>query len=294
MIKSNALRVACVISLIASLLLVTNHALANYLAEPYVNREVRPIYLPDDTEALVKAASEGINSVKSRINAHLDITLTLIDALKALLNQNQKDLAAIQAQIQAMNKSLNALRVAMNALRDQLENLEELEAQEEVLKYCDSLRRTMEQEFAKLIREVETQIREAEVRNQPTESLRRYLLTLKEKRDKALRDLEVICARMIVELKKLAEEITKTAKVRRILITISRDRLKAEQLTDLIRKNNRTGIAEFLKREGGGGEFVISDAKLNAGPLLIFRVDALSHCLSGGGQCSGKLYSFSN
>ena len=261
----------------------------------------RSSYSADDADAVARAASDGIGVIDASTKANIDVAVAAFNVLLAVIAESQKDIANLLAELQASREKVTALRDAINALRNTAEELnelraelDELKAELEILEVCQAMSRTIVGQFAKMISAVNTKIQEADAKNQPTDSLKRELLKLQETRDALLREVEANCAKVLAQVKKLQDEVTKTAKVRRVLTTISRDRTKAAELTDLIRRNNRTGIAEFLKREGGGGDFVISDAKIATGPLVIFRVDALSHCLSAGGQCSGKLYSFSN
>jgi len=245
----------------------------------------------DDPEVVSQAAAEGIRSIDVRTKSNSDQTTAALDAFFAFLSQQQNDIAALAAAIQTVKDKIQAMTAVV---RDKADKISELRAEAEALEQCQSLRRSMVEMFEKLISDIQAKIQDAESKNQPTDSLKRDLVALQAKRDSALKSLDTQCARIVAQLRKLDEEITKTAKARRVLTIISQDRSKAAQLAELIQKNNRTAIAEFLQREAGGGDFIVTEAKVGTAPLVIFRVDTFTHCLSGGAQCGGKIYSLSN
>lgn len=254
---------------------------------------------PDEIGAVVQVAKDAITSLNASNSAGVQAVSSALEnfaAAVAGLDNQSDNLAALDAAIKATTQAIEALVATINALQSQIENLhqriEELRDKAEALGQCRALTRAVSEQYAEMIQQLQSKIAEAEAKNQSTTSLKQALSTLQNKRDQELKKLEASCARVLSETRILAEQVEKTAKVRKILNKLSTDRTKASQLVELIRNNNRTGLSEFLQREAGGGDFVISDAKAVTGPLLIFRVDSISHCLSVASQCSGKSYLF--
>jgi len=293
------------VTVLASSIAITQWVLvsrASAAAAFNVRTKPSATYLPDDIDELVQAARNGITTLNASNNNGINEVSSALDNFAAAVAglDNSATLAALVAQIKATVQQIEALRISINALRNQIESLSlaqkvaELKAKAEALEQCTAIKRAVGEEYAKLIKQLQARITEAEAKNQSTASLKQELSLLQTKRDEELKKLEASCAKILSEIEKLEDQVEKTAKARKVLEKLSGDRAKASQFVQLIRTNNRTGLSEFLQREAGGGDFVISDAKTGTGPLVIFRVDTLSHCLSGGAQCSGKLYSVSN
>jgi len=251
-------------------------------------------YQPDDVDEMVQAAKAGISTLDASNVALIAKATVAFDALSAAAAQQQNDLAAIAAQIQGLIEEIEALRAQMNAVRNQIENLaqklDEIKAKAGALEQCTAMKGLLTQEYDKLITQVKARIAEAEAKNQPTTAFKEELLTLQNKSAEALKKLEAACASVLSQIGTLEDQVQKTAKVRRVLARVSADPTKASQFVQLIKSNNRTGLSEFLHREAGGGDFAISDANVVSGPLVAFRVDSISHCLSVGSQCNGKSY----
>jgi len=266
-------------------------------AAPALNLKATPsaTYQPDDVDGLMQAANVGISSLNAGNSARIDHVSSALDTLATAVAGNLADLAALAAEIKATVEEIKALRDRINGLRDQIESLRqklaELRAEAEALGQCTAIKRAVAEEYQRLIKQLQARIADAEAKNQSTTSLKQELATLQNKCNEELKKLESSCARVLGEIEALEAQVNNTAKTRKVLQKLG-DRTKASQLVQLIRNNNRTGIAEFLQREAGGGDFVISDAKADTGPLVIFRVDSISHCLSVGSQCSGKSYLF--
>lgn len=262
-------------------------------AAPALNLKATPsaTYQPDDVDGLMQAANVGISSLNAGNSARIDQVSSALDTLAAAVAGNLADLAALVAEIKSIVEEIKALRDRINGLRNQIEELAELRAEAEALGQCTAIKRAVAEEYQRLIKQLQARIADAEAKNQSTTSLKQELATLQNKCNEELKKLESSCARVLGEIEALEAQVNNTAKTRKVLQKLG-DRTKASQLVQLIRNNNRTGIAEFLQREAGGGDFVISDAKADTGPLVIFRVDSISHCLSVGSQCSGKSYLF--
>ena len=252
-------------------------------------------YQPDDVDGLMQAANVAVSTLNASNIAQVNETSSALDALAAAVAGDLADLAALAAEIKATVEQIKALRDRINGLRYQIESLQEklaeLRAEAEALGQCTAITRAVAEEYERLIRLLQVRIADAEAKNQSTTSLKQELATLQNKRNEELKKLESSCARVLGEIEALEAQVNNTARTRKVLQKLG-DRTKASQLVQLIRNNNRTGIAEFLQREAGGGDFVISDATAVAGPMVSFRVDSISHCLSVGSQCSGKSYLF--
>lgn len=252
---------------------------------------------PDDLDAVVQAAKDGISSLNASNSAGVNAISSALEnfaAAVAGLDKSADALAALVAEIQAVARKIEALRELIRRVRSQIERidekLDELKAKADALEQCTAIKRAVAEQYAKLIQQLQTKIAEAEANKQSTTSLKQELSTLQNKRDEELKKLAASCDKVISEVQKLAEQVKNTAKARTILDKLSVDRTKTLQLLQLIKTNNRTGLSEFLQREAGGGDFVISEAKALTEPLLIFRVDSISHCISVGSQCGGKSY----
>lgn len=249
---------------------------------------------PDDVDGVVQAAKDGITSLNASNSARVKEVSSALNTFAAAVGGLKNDLAALNAEIVALLEKIRALNEQIEALQNQMESLgersAELNAKVEALEQCTPIKQRVAEEYGKLIKQLQIRIAEAEAKNQSTASLKQELSTLQSKRDEELRKLQTSCAAVLSETEKLRDQVEQTAKVRKILAKLSVDRTKASQLVQLIRTNNRTGLSEFLRLEAGGGDFVISDAKIISGPLVVFRVDSISHCLSAGSQCSGKSY----
>ena len=252
---------------------------------------------PDDLDAVVQAAKDGTSSLNASNSAGVNAISSALEnfaAAVAGLDKSADALAALVAEIQAVARKIEALRELIRRVRSQIERidekLDELKAKADALEQCTAIKRAVAEQYAKLIQQLQTKIAEAEANKQSTTSLKQELSTLQNKRDEELKKLAASCDKVISEVQKLAEQVKNTAKARTILDKLSVDRTKTLQLLQLIKTNNRTGLSEFLQREAGGGDFVISEAKALTEPLLIFRVDSISHCISVGSQCGGKSY----
>jgi chromosome segregation ATPase len=263
-------------------------------------------YLPDDIDALVQAAKNGISNLNdsnvastNTIDSALETFAAAVAGLEnsaASLADLTAEIAALAAEIKAIQEKIKALRDLMNAVRSQIERVsekvDELKAKADAFEQCTAIKRAVAEAYDKAIKQLQSKIAEAEAKKESTTSLKQQLATLQNKREEDLRKLDASCSKLVSEVEKLVQEVKNTAKARRVLNKLSSDRTKASQLVQLIRTNNRTGLSNFLQREAGGGDFVISDAKALTAPLVIFRVDSISHCLSVGSQCSGKSYLF--
>jgi chromosome segregation ATPase len=261
-------------------------------------------YLPDDIDALVQAAKNGISNLNdsnvastNTIDSALETFAAAVAGLEnsaASLADLTAEIAALAAEIKAIQDKIKALRDLMNAVRSQIERVsekvDELKAKADAFEQCTAIKRAVAEAYDKAIKQLQSKIAEAEAKKESTTSLKQQLATLQNKREEDLRKLDASCSKLVSEVEKLVQEVKNTAKARRVLNKLSVDRTKASQLLQLIRENNRTGLSEFLQREAGGGDFVISDAKTGTGLLIVFRVDSISHCLSAANQCSGKSY----
>ena len=244
----------------------------------------------NDVDGVAQAAKNGIASLNSRNSAALHrissalenfaSAVASLDKQANVLTGLKLEITNTMLKIEAANKTIKAILSQIGSI-----DLSEFGPPE-----CSALIRAMEEHYARLITLLQNKIAEAEAKNQSTASLKEELAALQKKRDAELQKLAALCGTVLSEVEKLEEQVEQTAKARRILDKLSTDRTKASQLVQLIRTNNRTGLSEFLRREAGGGDFVISEAKVMTGPLLVFRVDSISHCLSVGNQCSGKSY----
>jgi predicted nucleic acid-binding Zn-ribbon protein len=289
-----------VATMLAISIAITQSLLISRGAAPALNVKTKPAapYQPDDVDGVVQAAKVGITSLNTSNSAGVQAVSSALENFAAAVAglNSQADLAAVVAEIKVIVERIEALREQIEALRNQMESIAqkfaELEAKAKTSGECTKVKRTVAEEYEKLMAQLRARIVQAEVKNQSTTSLKQELAALQSKRDDELRKLESSCSRVLRELEGLETHLKDTAKARKILDKLSVDRTKASQLVNLIRNNNRIGLSEFLQREAGGGDFVISDAKAVTGPLLIFRVDSISHCLSVGSQCGGKSYLF--
>jgi hypothetical protein len=284
--------------LVLAMVLASPNGFTRANADYRLNSNVRAVRADDDENGLTLAAKEGLARVETDTKASSAVINAALLSLKESLVNANKELSALLSRLDLLNEQATAVNYVLLRFADQSRDLAAKEAgyadktDEDAQELCDDMAASVSAEFAKLIKDLEQRIEEARAKGQPTTSLKEQIQSLIIARDKTLAQLAKQSIAIQQTIKKQQERLAQLAYLRKAFRVLTDDPTKRTQFVTLIQKNDRTAIADFLKRSAGGGDFVISDSKDVDGVFVVFRVDGVSHCLSARLQCNGKSYSF--
>ena len=275
-----------------------------------------PVKSADEIDEVTQAANAGVTTLSDFLTKNNDAIASTRSALTTQAATLKTTNAAIKSLIESLSSSVvnrsafrkdtrdRAATEAIAALLKAAENESEAAQSEYYIKNVEgaltavpfigsqktavSLTNAVAVEFAKLKEELRSQHSAVEEQIKVIDERIEQVKAQLEKLQKMIQVIESL-------LPKLLEYLTQDSNAQQTKACfnhISKDLSYAAKLLAAARANlnNPAGLNQFLKNNSPGSGIDVREVKETTGLIVIFRVGALTHCLSTKQQCGGKAY----
>ena len=93
----------------------------------------------------------------------------------------------------------------------------------------------------------------------------------------------------VARIRKLLDNARDATAALDFFVHVAKDKAHANKLLDAVRSRNGAAVREIIRRDVPGSMIDVSEVKEEAGILITFRINTITHCLRTFPGCDGKI-----